>query len=105
MEEAVGVKAGLQALSATTMLTAPAGQIRALNQKEWAVLQKDANLRIIPKASSDMGPVELEIWKYDPRLLSGNGQVDTLSLYLSLAGSDNERVEAALDALLENMPW
>lgn len=101
----VGTEAGLQALSEKTMLVAPARQIRALNQKEWGVLQKDTNLRIIPNASSDMAPVELEIWKYDPRLLGESGLVDPLSLYLSLADTDDERVEGALDQLLEDMPW
>ena len=100
-----GTKAGLQALSEKTMLAAPARQIRALNQKEWGILQKDVNLRIIPNASSDMAPIELEIWKYDPRLLGEKGQVDPLSLYLSLVGSDDERVEGALDQLLEKTPW
>lgn len=101
----VETKAGLSALSEKTMLAAPARQIMALNQKEWGILQKDANLRIIPNASSDMAAVELEIWKYDPRLLGEKGQVDPLSLYLSLSGSDDERVEGALDQLLEDMPW
>ncbi len=101
----LGIPAGLSALSKRTMILEPRRNVRALTSKEWKALQKEANLRIIPAASSDMAPVELEIWKYDPKHLSESGQVDPLSLYLSLAETSDERVEAALDELLEDMPW
>ena len=101
----IGIMAGLSALSELSMLVAPDRKVRALTSKEWKALQIDANLRIIPKASSELAPVELEIWKYDPRLLSDSGLVDPLSLYLSLAETSDERVEAALDELQEGMQW
>lgn len=100
-----GMIAGLSALSARSMLVEPSRKVRALTSKDWKNLQQDAGLRIIPKASSDMAPLELEIWKYDPRLLGEDHQVDPLSLYLSLAETSDERVEAALDELLEGMQW
>lgn len=101
----LGIIAGLSALSERSMLASPSQHVRALTKNEWKTLQQNTNLRIIPDASSDMAPVELEIWKYNPRLLSGGEQIDPLSLYLSLADTDDERVEAALDELLEEMPW
>ena len=87
------------------MLVAPPRQVRALTNKEWNILQENAELRIIPPSSSDMAPIELEIWKYDPQLLSESNRVDPLSLYLSLAETKDERVEAALDKLLETLTW
>ncbi|MCH8474953.1 MAG: hypothetical protein LAT55_06970 [Opitutales bacterium] len=101
----IGMIAGLSALSEQSMLVEPSSKVRALTSKEWKTLQRDAELRIIPEASSDMAPLELEIWKYDPKLLSENDRVDPLSLYLSLAETNDERVEAALDELLEAIKW
>lgn len=101
----VGTVAGLSALSERSMLVEPPRKVRALSNKEWKLLQEDANLRIIPKASSEMAPLELEVWRYDPRLLSEDGMVDPLSLYLSLAETGDERVEGALDEILEGIKW
>lgn len=101
----LGSIAGLSALSGQSMLVEPSRQVRALTNKEWKALQKEAGLRIIPKASADMAPIELEIWKYDPRRLTEGEYVDPLSLYLSLEDTQDERVEAALDDLLEAMQW
>ncbi|TVP80858.1 MAG: hypothetical protein EA353_02870 [Puniceicoccaceae bacterium] len=101
----LGVIAGLSALSEESMLVPPQRQVRALTSKEWKILQENAELRIIPPASSDMAPLEIEFWKYDPQLLSQSDQVDPLSLYLSLAETKDERVEAALDQLLETLKW
>jgi hypothetical protein len=49
----------------------------------------------------------LECWRYDPCLLApgGRGSVDPLSLYLSLADSDDERVRLACAELLEGWTW
>jgi hypothetical protein len=55
------------------------------------------------------GPEEaqacVQCWAYDPRLLSDGPTVDRLSLYLSLRGTHDERVDKALAGLLEDMPW
>ena len=101
----MGVLAGLAALSQVTMIVPPVRQIRAITSKEWKAIQTNAKLRIIPKASADLAPLELEIWKYEPKLLSTNGMVDPLSLYLSLMDENNERVEAAREDLLEGIEW
>lgn len=52
----------------------------------------------------------IEIWKYDPAVLVKNGSypqdmVDPLSLYLSLLNTKDERVEIALDQLLNKIAW
>lgn len=48
---------------------------------------------------------ELELWTYDPRLLAAEGKVDRLSLYLSLRGNKDERVQQATEAMLRSMQW
>lgn len=101
----LGPLSGLAALAQVSMLASPERQIRAITGKEWKALQTTTVLRLIPKASADLAPLELEIWKYDPKHLSENGMVDPLSLYLSLANTQDERVESALETLLEDVQW
>jgi hypothetical protein len=49
---------------------------------------------------------EIELWRYEPALLSKDGKsVDPLSLYLSMRGTSDERVEAALANLLKGIQW
>lgn len=47
----------------------------------------------------------LECWRYDPSLLVKDLIVDRLSLYLSLADSDDERIRLACAELLEGVTW
>ncbi len=47
----------------------------------------------------------LESWSYNPALLSDHPRVDTLSLYLSLRKDPDERVQAALEDMMEAFPW
>ena len=47
---------------------------------------------------------EVEIWRYNPTLLSKHpGVVDTLSLAASLSADDDARVEQAIDGLLSSL--
>jgi hypothetical protein len=67
--------------------------------------------------SSDWGNESLEIWKYGPihpyqekddtgkRTGGGRELADRLSLYLSLKDSHDERVQQALETLIEEAPW
>ncbi len=87
------------------MLAPSQRETRAVGPEEWKALQADANLRIIPERSRELARVELELWRYDPEKISRSGQVDPLSLYLSLHRSDDERVEGALRQLLEEHVW
>lgn len=45
---------------------------------------------------------ELQLWKYDPQVLAVNGCVDVLSLALSFAGDGDERIEEAVEEMLED---
>lgn len=51
-----------------------------------------------------------EVWKYDPRMLSSRTHdntavIDPLSLYLSLRNIKDERIEMALEQILERYLW
>ena len=48
----------------------------------------------------------VESWRYDPRLLNdGNGQVDPLSLCISLRDTTDPRIQIATERLLEKTLW
>lgn len=47
----------------------------------------------------------LEVWKYNPELLANNNNVDPLSLYLSLKENPDERIEMALEQIIEKYIW
>jgi DNA-binding transcriptional ArsR family regulator len=55
------------------------------------------------------GSVVIEVWKYNPRVLLGDDQagntVDPLSLYLTLRENRDERIEMALEQIVEAQAW
>jgi len=52
------------------------------------------------------GIYKVEIWKYPPFMSGPDSRfVDKLSLYLSLKGEPDARVEKELEILIENMSW
>lgn len=51
------------------------------------------------------GDICIEEWKYDPTKLTNTEYVDPLSLYLCFRGNKDERVENALEYLIEKVVW
>ena len=47
----------------------------------------------------------IEIWRYDPLPLSLDGNVDKLSLYLSMRNNQDERIQIELEQLIDTMIW
>ncbi|NCB09298.1 MAG: hypothetical protein EOM73_14175 [Bacteroidia bacterium] len=90
--------AGINALAQKTMLSEQSQFEYAVTPKSFSTLK---NIEKIPKASA---PVLLQIWAYPPELF-GDNMVDPLSLYLTLKNDPNERVQIALDELLEGISW
>jgi hypothetical protein len=45
--------------------------------------------------------VELQLWKYDPRVLAKDSTVDVLSLAMCYVDDPDERVEEAVEEMLE----
>ncbi len=95
--------AGESALSEYTMLAAPSRAVYAMTTSMWKCIypsRKDEPRRLPADKS-----VTVEIWSYMPLTFCRPGCVDPLSLYLSLGGVENERVEAAREELLEKALW
>lgn len=47
----------------------------------------------------------VEAWWYDPAKLANGGVVDPLSLSLSFQQSEDERIEAAVEEMIQGMQW
>ena len=54
-----------------------------------------------PAWSIEQDYTELVIWKYEPRPLARRGLVDVISLAVSLSAQTDERVQLAVDEMLE----
>lgn len=87
--------AGESALERLTMIATPERPCKAVS-KQWAQQQKKALNR-------QYGDCEVEVWRYDPALLSKNNMVDPLSLFLSLRMKDDERIQMELDHLIDKI--
>lgn len=48
---------------------------------------------------------KLELWKYSPVKFSKSGLVDPISLYMTLAETQDERIEGAIEQMMEEYEW
>ncbi len=90
-------ESGINALSAYTMLNTEQRQC-------WAVSKSDVKALSIER-DEQFGQNEIQVWKYNPKVLSKDGIVDRLSLYLSLKDDKDERVQMELERLISEMQW
>ena len=97
------VVAGLTALSRMSMLSAPDRMTYAISGKAWKTIKEEDGLKQLPPIESDA--IELEIWHYNPVTFAINGGVDPFSLYLSLRDSNDERIQIALEEMMEKIKW
>lgn len=97
------VVAGLTALSRFSMLSAPDRMTYAISSKAWNTIKEEDSLKQLPPIESDA--IELEIWHYNPVTFATSDLVDPFSLYLSLKDSKDERVQIALEGMMEKIEW
>lgn len=103
MHELPGPKSGLTALAHYSMLAEPRNINIALSKEDWKSLKQRG---AVSKAfEGEPGVVIAEEWRYAPSFFASNGIVDRLSLYLSLRDLNDERVQSALDDMMEGMQW
>ncbi len=95
-------KSGLTALSVQTMLNPPGIPCYAIGSKIF----KEMELNQIDPAWAMPGTcAELEIWNYDLDILAQDGCVNALSLALSLKCNQDERVQQAVEEMMEEYQW
>ncbi len=97
------VPAGLTALSHYSMLVAPVREVRAVSPAVGKLIAEEAGLA---EHQFDQDRLtQYEIWRYDPGRFARNGVVDPFSLYLSLRMEKDERVQGALEEMMERIEW
>lgn len=96
---------GESALAERTMLNLPLVSCRASDKKEYKrLLENDLEL-VDPAWYSGTDYMELEIWKYNPELFAEKGMVDVVSLAASFATHQDERIEIAVEEMMEEHKW
>jgi DNA-binding MarR family transcriptional regulator len=95
--------AGLSALSRQSMIEDDVLPTYACRTSDWKKSQHSK--KAVTAEHADEANTRVELWRYDPDVLAGDGIVDPLSLFLSFSDTNDERVRAAADALLEVVPW
>jgi len=91
---------GLSALSVYSMI-AEYRPVYAVSSDTWDKI----NRKPASGSQSLKNEIEIEVWKYDPGLLSTRRIVDPFSLYLCFKDESDERTQSAIDQMMENYKW
>ncbi|MDA0791410.1 MAG: hypothetical protein O2780_18390 [Proteobacteria bacterium] len=94
--------AGESALARYTLLSPPSVDTVAVFDRDKRMRRQLVEL---PDDAIAEASLRIERWRYDPRAVNEGPVVDELSLWLSLKGHEDERVQIAADQLLEQMRW
>jgi DNA-binding MarR family transcriptional regulator len=98
------LEAGPTALSRFSLLAAGRTKVAALSSHAYRNAVRGG--KVVPLTDGDEADSLIERWRYDPARISPDGRtVDRLSLYLSLAKDPDERVQAALSQMLQEIAW
>ena len=90
-DKEVGLLSGYNALATYSQLVRTDEKVYAWAEKIPATFSHAEN------------EVQVQIWRYDPKILSKTGVVDPLSLYLTLRADEDERVSLELDNMVHNI--
>ena len=95
-------KSGEMALAHYTFLSDDGKRSYAIYKTEFEELKSKDYWNYLDEIEGDE---RIEVWKYDPKLLSTNGYIDVLSLYLCYREASNERVEVEIRELIDKKIW
>ncbi len=93
---------GDTALSTFTMLSASNRKTNVIGKDKFRSMKTAGALKSLDKKYGDN---RIEVWLYNPVILSENKNVDKLSLYLSMKDEEDERVKGALEDLINEIQW
>lgn len=94
--------AGESALARMSMINEPPQQVVAITP-EVAQQVKQAGIFFEPRELAD--GIAVQVWRYEPGMQAQEKSVDPLSLWLSLRGNRDDRIQMALDEIEENFLW
>ena len=98
-DDTISVKSNLTALDHYGNLSATGTKFIAISIAQYQEIKKRENKK------QQSGELCIEVWNYDPLLFSSGEYIDVLSLYLSMMDDDDERIQIALQELLERIEW
>lgn len=93
-----GLVSDFNALAEYSLLNSGPYRI-AISKEEYKNLKKKNICCELP------GEIGIEVWKYDPAVLSDTSVVDRLSLYLLLKDHEDERVQIELENMMNEIVW
>lgn len=96
------IKAGFSALSYNSMLLDNEYQTYAISKNDYKKIVEAVELTfddIIDESEF----IKLEVWKYNPFVFAKKDVVDKFSLYMSMRETQDERTEAILKEIKENI--
>ncbi len=94
--------AGITALAAQTMLADDGEETCfAIPQRQWQARPSELQ----PTAHYEPDTVRVQIWQYETVICDASPFVDPLSLSLTLANDSDERIQMALDEIMERVTW
>jgi hypothetical protein len=88
---------GMNALAEYTMINDEYKKYYAIYKKSISKLDIETN--------KYGGENEIELWKYDPKVLSKDGMIDKLSLFLLFKDSEDERIQMEIETMIEEIQW
>jgi hypothetical protein len=94
---------GEMALSEQSMLNPPRNPHFAVGPKNWKTLQ--AGEFGVEVDHADEGNYSVDVWRYDPDIVTGEQKADPLSLYMQFQNHADERVVGAAVQLMESFRW
>ena len=83
------------------MLNEPQHQVVAVTSE---TIQKAKQAGIFFEPREITNGVAVQVWRYKPEMLDKK-TVDPLSLWLSLQDRQDNRIQMALDEIVEKFPW
>lgn len=96
------VDAGETALAARSMLAAPGMEQKAVLRSAWRQL---SDLEVADGELPDNETAMIQVWRYAP-VFADSSRVDNISLALSLAAIDDERIQLEVDRMFgKEYPW
>lgn len=94
--EQKGYIAGDSALAEYSMINEP-------KVKVYATYKLDADIEANEELIDESNQAAIQLWAYNPGLLTANGIVDKLSLACSYGNEDDDRINIELEEMLDNI--
>ncbi len=91
------MESGINALSVYSMINRERIEHYAISKEDL----KSLNIQ----TDKNYGNNVIEVWRYNPKLLSKSNIVDRLSLYLSLKENEDERIQIELENMINEIKW